>query len=141
MSFLYSVFLKLLYPTSLAVLLLLASALFRKKERARRVCFWAALGMIMLCGNGWLVGAMTRHLEWQNLTPDPVPQADCILILSGGLAPRIPPRPTIEVSEAGDRVLYGAHLFKQAKAPRIFCTGNVATGGIALRPIAEEMAE
>ena len=46
-----------------------------------------------------------------------------------GIAARIPPRPTVEVNEAGDRVIYGAHLFKQGKAPRILCTGNVATGG------------
>jgi uncharacterized SAM-binding protein YcdF (DUF218 family) len=84
---------------------------------------------------------MARHLEWQNLPPNPVPQADCILILSGGLQSRIPPRPTIEVGEAGDRVLYGAYLFRQAKAPRILCTGGVATGGIAPEPGAQVMAE
>src|SRR6478735_2106354 len=97
LSFLYSLFLKLLYPTSVAVLLLLASALLRKKERARQVCLWVAIGIILVCGNGWLVGAMTRHLEWQNLPPQPVPNADCILVLSGGISARIPPRPTVEV--------------------------------------------
>jgi uncharacterized SAM-binding protein YcdF (DUF218 family) len=141
MGFLYSLFLKLLYPTSLAVLLLLASALLRKKERVRRLCFWLAIGIIVVCGNGWVIAAMARHLEWQNLPPNPVPHADCILILSGGLRSRIPPRPTIEVGEAGDRVLYGAYLFRQGKAPRILCTGGVATGGIAARPGAQEMAE
>jgi uncharacterized SAM-binding protein YcdF (DUF218 family) len=149
MSFAYSFFLKLLYPTSVAVLLLLASALLRKKERARRLCFWLAIGIIMVCGNGWLVGAMARSLERQYpplasqpsaLNSQP-PQADCILILSGGLQSRIPPRPTIEVGEAGDRVLYGAYLFRQGKAPRILCTGGVATGGIAPLPAAQEMAE
>ncbi|MGO8931821.1 MAG: YdcF family protein [Limisphaerales bacterium] len=141
MGFLYSLFLKLLYPTSLAVLLLLASALLRKKERVRRLCFWLAIGIIVVCGNGWVIAAMGRHLEWQNLPPNPAPHADCILILSGGLRSRIPPRPTIEVGEAGDRVLYGAYLFRQGKAARILCTGGVATGGIAPRPGAQEMAE
>ena len=38
----------------------------------------------MVCGNGWLVDGMTRHLEWQYLPPSHVPEADCIVILSGG---------------------------------------------------------
>jgi uncharacterized SAM-binding protein YcdF (DUF218 family) len=141
MSFLYSILLKLLYPTSLCLVLLLAAAAFRKHERLRRLCFWTAVAVLLVCGNGWLVRGLTKHLEWQYLPPNPVPQADCILVLSGGIMPRIPPRPTIEVAEAGDRLLYGAYLYRQRKAPRIICTGNVATGGISLRPASENMAE
>jgi uncharacterized SAM-binding protein YcdF (DUF218 family) len=67
--------------------------------------------------------------------------ADCILVLGGGTAPKIPPRPTVEVTEAGDRVLYAAYLFRNGKAPRILCTAGIATGGIGPRPEAEDMAE
>jgi uncharacterized SAM-binding protein YcdF (DUF218 family) len=67
-----------------------------------------------------------------------MPQADCILVLGGGIEPRLPPRPTIEVGEAGDRVLYGAHLFRQGKAPLIVCTGGAV---LAPRAQAEDMAE
>jgi len=141
MSFLYSLLLKLLYPTSACLLLLLVSAILHNRKVASRICFWLAVAVLLVCGNGWLVGAMVRHLEWQNLPPKPVPQVDCILILSGGLENRIPPRPTIEVGEAGDRVLYGAYLFRQGKAPCILCTGGVATGGVAPEPAAQEMAE
>jgi len=141
MSFLYSILLKLLYPTSLCLLLLGAAALFRKRAVICRVCFSLAVAVLLVCGNGWLVGGITRHLEWRYLPLNPVPQADCILILSGGILGRIPPRPTVEVADAGDRVLYGAHLFRQGKAPQIICTGNVATGGVAARPAAEDMAE
>ena len=141
MSFLYSVLLKLLYPTSLCLGLLLAAAFLRKRKIASRVCFWLAVGTLLVCGNGRLVRGLARHLEWQYLPSNPVPEADCIVILSGGVASRTPPRPTIEVGEAGDRVLYGAYLFRQGKAPRIICTGNVATGGFAVRPVAEDMAE
>jgi len=141
MSFLYSVLLKLLYPTSFCLVLLLAGAFLRKRKIASRVCFWLAVGTLLVCGNGWLGRELVRHLEWQYLPSNPVPEADCIVILSGGVASRTPPRPTIEVGEAGDRVLYGAYLFRRGKAPRIICTGNVATGGFAARPIAEDMAE
>jgi len=141
MSFAYSFLLKLLYPTSVCLILLLGAAAFQKRKVASRICFWLAVAVLLVCGNGWVIGALARHLEWQNLPPNPVPQADCILILSGGLQSRIPPRPTIEVGEAGDRVLYGAYLFRQGKAPRVLCTGGVATGGIAPVPAAQEMAE
>src|SRR2546425_511704 len=141
MSFLYSILLKLLYPTSLCVGFLLVGAFFRKRKVPQRVCYWLAIGTLLVCGNGWFVRGLARHLEWQYLPPNPVPEADCIVILSGGIMSRTPPRPTVEVGEAGDRVLYGAYLFRQGKAPRIICAGNVATGGFATRPISEDMAE
>jgi uncharacterized SAM-binding protein YcdF (DUF218 family) len=62
-------------------------------------------------------------------------------VLGGGTEAKIPPRPTVEVKEAGDRVLYAAHLYRQGKAPRVICTGNVGTGGVALHPEAEDMKE
>ena len=141
MSFLYSLFLKLLYPTSLCLIGLLTAAAFHKRKVVSRVSFWASVAVLMICGNGWLVQGMTRHLEWRYLPPNPVPTADCILVLSGGVLSQTPPRPTIEVADAGDRVLYAATLYRQHKAPRIICTGNVATGGVALRPAAVDMAD
>ena len=141
MDWLYNISLKLLYPTSLCLVLLLAVAFLRKRKVATRICFWMAVAVLLVCGNGWLSGGLIRHLEWQYLPSNSVSEANCIVILSGGVLSRIPPRPTIEVGEAGDRVLYGAYLFRQGKAPRIVCTGNVATGGFAARPVSEDMAE
>lgn len=171
LSFLYSLFLKLLYPTSLSLLLLLLSALLRKWAKLSRLCFWLAMAVLLVCGNGWLLEGLTRHLERQypplqdhgttgqrddrSMGPRDMgitnnqsstlnsqqSQADAILILSGGILGQLPPRPTVEIGEAGDRLLYGAHLYRQGKATRIICTGNVATGGIAPRPAADDMAE
>jgi uncharacterized SAM-binding protein YcdF (DUF218 family) len=140
-SFLYSVLLKLLYPTSLSLLLLGAAAVARRSPRFRRACFGLAVAILLVCGNGWVTSALIRHLEQEYLPRQPVPTADAILVLSGGVLGRIPPRPTVEIGEAGDRILYGAELFRQRKAPQIICTGNVATGGVAPRPAAAEMAE
>jgi uncharacterized SAM-binding protein YcdF (DUF218 family) len=119
----------------------LAAAVLRKRQLPRCICFWFAVAILLICGNGWLIGTMTKNLEWKYLPANPVPQADCILILSGGILGKTPPRQTVEVADAGDRVLYGAYLFRQGKAPRIICTGNVATGGIARRAASEDMAE
>jgi uncharacterized SAM-binding protein YcdF (DUF218 family) len=140
-DFLYSLLLKLLYPTSLIALLLLAAALFRKRPKISRGFFWTAFVTLMVCGNGWVVSSLTKNLEWRYSLPEPTPNADAILVLSGGLLDRVPPRPMIEVDGEGNRVIYAAVLFKQHKAPVIICTGGIATGGSAPRPAAEMMAE
>src|SRR5271166_5995809 len=116
MELLYHIFLKLLEPTCLCVLLLLVAAAFRKRKVLSRTCFWLPVAILLICGNGWVSGGMIRHLERCYSAPDPVPHADCILVLSGGTQSKIPPRATIEVDEAGDRVLYTAHLFRAGKA-------------------------
>jgi uncharacterized SAM-binding protein YcdF (DUF218 family) len=92
----------------------------------------------LACGNHWVSRTLIRHLESQYPPPNPVPQADCILILGGGTKSHIPPRPTVEVDDAGNRVLYGAHLYRQGKAPVVVCTGGSSS---SLRPQAEDMAE
>lgn len=140
MAFAYSLLLKLLYPTSIA-LILMAAGIVVRSPRARRTCQASALAVLLVCGNGWVVAAMVRGLEGRYPSPDPVPTGDAILVLSGGIFGRTPPRPSVELGDAGDRVVYGASLFKRGKAPRIICTGNVATGGVAPRPAAEDMAE
>jgi len=131
MFFLYSIFLKLLYPTSLTVLLLLASAVFHRRKVLSRVCFWAGLAVLLICRNGLIWRGPVRHLERQYVALNPLPKADAILILAGGLQWRLPPRPTVEVGEAGDRMLYGAYLYRQGLSETVICTGGIATGGVA----------
>ena len=102
---------------------------------------YLAVLILLVSGNGWVVGAMSRQLEWRYLAPEPMPAADAIVVLSGGVLTKTPPRATVEVNDSGDRVLYAAALYRQGKAPLIVCTGNVGTGGVKARPEAEDMAE
>ena len=112
----------------------------QKRKALSKPCLWAALAVLMLCGNGWMVGGLTRYLELRHLPPNPVPEADCILILSGGVLSAKPPRPTTEVDQAGNRVLYGAHLFRERRAPLVVCTGGPSGGKTTGASGAEEMA-
>jgi len=139
-GFLYSVLLRLLYPTSIALTLFLAAAI-SKRHALRRRFYVVALAVLFVCGNGWVVRWMVQPLESMYAAPEPLPSADAIVVLSGGIHARMPPRPTVEVSETGDRVLYAAELFRRGKAPQIICTGDVGTGAIGLHPEAEDMAE
>ena len=80
---------------------------------------------------------MIRKLESRYPASDPVPKADCILVLGGGTVRRVAPRKTVEVDDAGDRVLYAAYLYRQGQAPLVICTA----GGTGPRPSSEDMAE
>jgi uncharacterized SAM-binding protein YcdF (DUF218 family) len=140
LGFLYSVLLKLLYPTSIALALFLAAAIV-KRRAMRRLCYSLALAVLLICGNGWVVRWMILPLESMHAPLEPLPSADAIVVLSGGVHARMPPRPTVEVGETGDRLLFSAELFRRGKAPQIICTGDVGTGAIGLHPEAEDMAE
>jgi uncharacterized SAM-binding protein YcdF (DUF218 family) len=118
-----------------------AAACLKKHKLIKRSCFWTACGILFLSGNEWVVAGLVGHLERQYLPQETVPVVDCILVLSGGTLGRLPPRSTIEVDDAGDRVLYGAYLYRERKAPFIICTGGTVIGGTSIRPAAEDMAE
>jgi uncharacterized SAM-binding protein YcdF (DUF218 family) len=141
LAFLYNVLLTCLTPTTPVVLLLLAALVLRRRVAAARFSVACALAVLLVCGNGWVVDAMVRGLESANPPVSPSSTADAIIILSGGTVPRVYPRTTVEVTDAGDRVLYGAELYRQHRAPRVIVTGDVGTGGVAPRPAADDMAE
>jgi uncharacterized SAM-binding protein YcdF (DUF218 family) len=141
MSFAYSILLDLLSPISLCLALLAASVLFRKRIVLRRTCFVLAMTVLIVCGNAWVAEAFAGRLEREYSPPNPVPRADAIVVLGGGVLPKLPPRSTVEVDAAGDRVIYAAHLFHNGCAPRIICTDNDPNGGSTQRPAAEDMAD
>lgn len=118
---LYALVLALLNPIAAAFLLALASWLAR--GRRRRVL--AALGVVVaLAGsNGVVASAIVRRLEMQYLPPAAGVTADAIVVLSGGERLPLPPRPTLDLNDAGDRLTYGAILFRRGAAPRLVVTG------------------
>jgi uncharacterized SAM-binding protein YcdF (DUF218 family) len=140
-GFLYSALLTLLDPVTIVLLLLIAAALSRRRWWLRPAAVIIALLVMLTCGNRWVIGGMLQALEWESLPPDPMPTADAIVVLSGGTLARVRPRDTIEVSDAGDRVLYAGALFRRGQAPMVIVTGDTAIGGVASRPAADDMAE
>lgn len=115
------------YPLGLACILLLLSLILRKNARARSILIIAALLLLWLGSNRWVSYALARSLEWQYLPEQNIPTADAMIILGGGTEPALFPRPEVEVNAAGDRILYGARLYKQGKAPNILVSGGNIT--------------
>lgn len=131
----------LIYPIGLAgVLMILAMVLiWRKRSRLALIPIAAALSLLLISSSGWFSTWIVSSLERQNL-PAEIPNAQAIVVLGGATQSALKPRPWVEVSDEGDRVLYGAKLYRDGKAPRVILSG----GRIAWRgpgtPEAEDMA-
>lgn len=114
-----------LYPLGFACLMLiLALILLWKRPAAAGVCITLALVALLLGSNGWAANQMLQSLEWQNIPKANLSNADAIVILGGATRPQSPPRPDVDLMESGDRVLYGAQLYRQGKAPLIIVSGG-----------------
>jgi len=96
-------------------------------------------------GSNHLVArALVRSLE-SRVPVVELPQAAAIVVLGGGTKPALPPRPWVDLSEEGDRALYGARLYRQGKAPLLILSGGrISWSGDAVwksHPESQDMAE
>ncbi len=124
---LYNFVLRFCSPIGIVFLLLLAALVLRKRK-AGTVCLSLAILVLFVGGNHWVAHRLARSLEWRHLPNGPLPEAQAIVLASGGLVPQRYPRPTVECGDAGDRVIYTAYLYKNRKAPLILCTGGFVPG-------------
>jgi uncharacterized SAM-binding protein YcdF (DUF218 family) len=114
-----------IYPLGFACsLLLLALVLLWKRPRLAALSIGLAIAILVLASNGWVATRLAQSLEWQNLPPQSLPNADAIVVLGGSIKPEVFPRPWIDVSEAGDRPIYGAQLYRANKAPLVILSGG-----------------
>jgi uncharacterized SAM-binding protein YcdF (DUF218 family) len=113
------------YPMGAACLLLIiALGLWLIKSKLTPAFISAALIILFLSGNTWVSNWLAQSLEWQNIPKGELPTADAIVILGGGIRSKAYPRPDVDFSEAGDRVWYGASLYRAGKAPKIIVSGG-----------------
>ncbi|AFZ25286.1 hypothetical protein Cylst_3119 [Cylindrospermum stagnale PCC 7417] len=113
------------YPLGLAsISLLVALVTLWKRPRTAAIAIAFSLTLLLVCSNAWVAKSLVRSLEWQNLPPVPMPNAEAIVVLGGATKSAFPPRPTVDLSEQGDRVIYAAQLYRQKKAPIIILSGG-----------------
>jgi uncharacterized SAM-binding protein YcdF (DUF218 family) len=118
----------LVYPLGLSSLLMALALLWlwRKPKRAM-AALALALFIIFFSSNPLVSNKLVSTLEWRYFPPDPMPSADAIVVLGGATEPALAPRPWVEVSERGDRILYGARLYNQKRAPKLILSGGRVT--------------
>lgn len=114
-----------IYPLGLSCLSLIG-ALFTlwKRPRLATVFIVVALLLLLIPSNSWTATQMVRSLEWQYLPAANLPTADAIVVLGGATRPQVYPRPWIDVADEGDRILHGARLYLQGKAPLLILSGG-----------------
>lgn len=121
------------YPLGVVCLLLFAALIMLwrvislhdvKLVRFVPVPIATALLLLLLTSNSWVSNSLVQSLEWQHIPKGELPTADAIVVLGGATKSKFPPRPSVDLSEAGDRILYGAQLYREGKAPFIIASGG-----------------
>ncbi|WP_310427608.1 YdcF family protein [Chamaesiphon sp. VAR_48_metabat_135_sub] len=116
------------YPMGAVCLLLTISlGLWWINSRWTPVTIGVALIILFLSGNTWVSHSLAQSLEWQNIVKTELPTADAIVVLGGGTRSPAYPRPDVDFTDAGDRVWYGANLYRAGKAPKIIVSGGRIT--------------
>lgn len=131
-----------IYPTGLIFLLLLLALVFHRLRRLRNWLLIVSLLILFLAGNRWVSTSLARSLEWRYPPLSAGQKAPVIIVLAGGTEPLEPPRQTVELNGAGDRVLYAAHLYRQGAAPLLLlCGGDIPWMDTSAASPAEDMRD
>ncbi|MDB9313518.1 YdcF family protein [Spirulina sp. CS-785/01] len=130
------------YPLGLScILLLVALGLAWKQSRWFPVPIAIAFLLLVVASHPRLSDLLVRSLEWRYVPTQEIPDADAIVVLGGCIKPATYPRPMIDITEKGDRILYAAKLYHDGKAPVILVTGGrIQWGYKQLPPESEDMA-
>jgi uncharacterized SAM-binding protein YcdF (DUF218 family) len=114
------------YPLGFACFsLTIALIIWWKYPRFLPIPIILALLILLVSSNVWVSNFLVKSLEWQyRISPDSIDNAQAIVVLGGGIKPLIYPRPMIDLAEQGDRIIYGAKLYKMEKAPLILVSGG-----------------
>lgn len=121
----------LVYPLGAAAALWAAAGLlwWRGRGLAARRATIAGIGLVLAFSNTAIAEALLGSLE-DDFPPAPVssyPVADAIVVLGGSTGPAVPPRVSVEVGDAFDRLLQGMRLLRAGRAPRLVLSGGMIT--------------
>jgi uncharacterized SAM-binding protein YcdF (DUF218 family) len=130
----------LFYPIGLSSLFtIVAIVLLKKRPWVARSLLITAVLVLWLSSTELVANQIAYSLERQN-PPQDLPKASAIVVLGGATQPPVPPRTWPEVNEAGDRVIYGARLYRDGKAPKVILSGGRIQWRGQEPPEADDMA-
>lgn len=135
----------LLYPVGLSIVLMGFACFWVVKRPGRsRLVLVLAIALLWLSSTQLVSQALVRSLEAQTLAQPiqiaELPKADAIVLLGGATRSAHPPRPWIDLSEEGDRVLHTLRLYQAGKAAKVILSGGRIDWRGAGTPESEDMA-
>lgn len=116
-----------IYPIGLTFHLLIGALLAFKSERWRLRFLIAAFLILFIFGLPFPGAFLTRWLESSYPPLAEGAKADIIVVLGGGTESNETPRSMVELSGAGDRILYAAKLYHEGRAEKILFGGAYIT--------------
>jgi uncharacterized SAM-binding protein YcdF (DUF218 family) len=129
------------YPLGLACLLVMLAWLAAGRRRWYSAALSGALLLLWLGGSRWVAVSLVGSLESQYPGLADPAAAPAIVVLGGGTFPAVPPRPTVELGGAGDRLIEAARLYRAGKAPRIVASAGRVRWSANQAPESADMAE
>lgn len=112
------------YPVGLTGIFLFLSLIFLRRKRLSRTFLITALLVLLIAGNRWFSYSLARNLEWKYPPSSPDVSAQAIVVLGGGTESNLPPRSSVEVNGAGDRMIHAADLYHQGASPLLVLSGG-----------------
>ena len=124
--FLSKLIASIFYPMGCSCLLALGALAFYllKKKKTAFFCVFLSISILFFFSTPIVSYCIVKSLESKYNQAAHYPKVSAIVLLGGCSRPAVPPRKYIEVSEAGNRILHAARLFKAGYAPTIICTGG-----------------
>ncbi len=118
-----------IYPIGLSCILMLIAIVLIIRRRSRRALLpiGLALGILLISSSGWFSTVLVRSLEQQYLPPTFTANSEAfgaIVLLGGATGSQLAPRPWVDITDEGDRILHSANLYRQGLAPLIIPTGG-----------------
>jgi uncharacterized SAM-binding protein YcdF (DUF218 family) len=143
MSYLLTKLLPLfVYPLGITLLLCFAALLFMAANRKKIALFSIFLAIAVLWSSSTpiVADAVIGSLEhrYPPLTVETTPSADAIVILGGVTRGIVPGTGLTDLDAGVDRLIHGARLFLDKKAPLVVLSGGNAEG---FQPESEAMAD
>jgi uncharacterized SAM-binding protein YcdF (DUF218 family) len=116
-----------IYPLGFAlVLLILAAGILGISAGLARLFLFVAVIVLWGASMPFFADYLGLTLEGQYppVAVEETPTAAVIVVLGGAVAGAAPPRITVDLSDAADRVLHAARLYRAGKAPVVLISGG-----------------
>jgi uncharacterized SAM-binding protein YcdF (DUF218 family) len=114
------------YPVGLTMILCFFTVMALLFKKTRSALFYSFLAFVVLGASTLPVTShfIVRSLESTYSPRVTYPEASAIVLLGGAGVPPLAPRIYPETSEAGDRIMHAARLYRQKVAPLMILTGG-----------------
>lgn len=112
-------------------------------RRLARLCLGVALAVLWICSTPAVGHRAVASLEreFPPRTMADTPAADVAIVLGGSLGQPLSPRVALDLTDASDRVLHAARLYRAGKVKRILVSAGDLPWAAAEKPEAELIRE